>query len=149
MLPLETLKGFKTGEVIKYVTASWKVGSAYCFYVVMNKQKWDSLPADVQKVITEFSKEFIERWAVEWNNIDIEGREFFLKQGGQIVSISDADNPKWIKAVEPVIDDYKKDLVSKGYKASEIDGWISFVKERIQYWKGQEKAKNIPTAYQY
>jgi TRAP-type C4-dicarboxylate transport system substrate-binding protein len=149
LLPLETLKGFKTGEVQKYVTASWKVGSAYCFYVLMNKQKWDSLPSDVKKVLNEFSKEFTERWAVEWNNIDIEGREYFTKQGGQIIPISDAEAARWIKAAEPVIDDYKKDLISKGYKAKEIDGWLSFVKERIEYWKGQEKAKNIPTAYQY
>jgi len=149
LLPLETLKGFKTGEVQKYVTASWKVGSAYCFYVLMNKQKWDSLPSDVKKVINEFSKEFTERWTVEWNNIDIEGWEYFTKQGGQILPISDAEAARWIKATQPVIDDYKKDLISKGYKANEIDGWVSFVKERIEYWKGQEKAKNIPTAYQY
>ena len=149
LLPLETLKGFKTGEVLKYVTASWKVGSAYCFYVLMNKQKWNSLPPDVQKVFTEFSKEFNERWELEWNNIDIEGREFFQKQGGQILPISDAESNKWIKAVEPVIADYKKDLTAKGSKASEIDNWLSFVRERIEYWKGQEKAKNIPTAYQY
>jgi len=148
-LPLETLKGFKTGEVLKYVTASWRVGSAYCFYVVMNKQKWDSLPADVKKVMTDFSKEFTERWTIEWNNIDIEGREFFLKQGGRIETIPDADNPKWIRAVRPVIEDYKKDLVSKGYKAAEIDDWISFVNSRILYWKGQEKAKKIPTSYEY
>ena len=145
----ETLKGFKTGEVQKYATASWKVGSTYCFYVLMNKQKWDSLPADVKKVINEFSKEFTERWEVEWNNIDIEGREYFTKQGGQIIPISDAEAARWIKAAEPVIDDYKKDLLSKGYKANEIDSWLSFVKERIEYWKGQEKVKNIPTAYQY
>jgi TRAP-type C4-dicarboxylate transport system substrate-binding protein len=149
LLPLETLKGFKTGEVQKYVTASWKVGSAYCFYVLMNKNKWDSLPADVKKVINEFSKEFTERWAVEWNNIDIEGREYFTKQGGQIIPISDAEAARWIKAAQPVIDDYKKDLLSKGYKAKEIDGWLSFVRERIEYWKGQEKAKKVPTAYQY
>jgi TRAP-type C4-dicarboxylate transport system substrate-binding protein len=144
----ETLKGFKTGEVQKYATASWKVGSTYCFYVLMNKQKWDSLPADVKKVLNEFSKEFIERWTVEWNKIDIEGWEYFTKQGGQIIPISDAEAARWIKATQPVIDDYKKDLLSKGYKAKEIDGWLSFVKERIEYWKGQEKAKNIPV-YQY
>jgi TRAP-type C4-dicarboxylate transport system substrate-binding protein len=149
LLPLETLKGFKTGELIKYVTASWRVGSAYCFYVVMNKPKWDSLPADVKKVIADFSKEFVERWTVEWNNIDIGGREFFLQQGGRIETIPDADNPKWIKAVRPVIEDYKKDLVSKGYKASEIDDWIRFVDSRIVYWKGQERAKKIPTSYEY
>ena len=148
-LPLETLKGFKTGEVLKYVTASWRVGSCYCFYVLMNKRKWDSLPADVKKVMTDFSKEFIERWTVEWNNIDIEGKDFFLKQGGRVESVPDADNPKWIKAVRPVIEDYKKDVVSKGYKAGEIDDWISFVDSRIVYWKGQEKAKKIPTSYEY
>jgi len=149
LLPLETLKSFKTGELIKYVTPSWRVGSAYCFYVLMNKAKWDGLPSDVQKTMTNFSKEFVERWTVEWNNIDIEGREFFLKQGGQFESIPEAANYKWIKAVQPVIDDYKKDLVSKGHKASEIDDWINFVNSRILYWKGQEKAKKIPTSYQY
>lgn len=149
LLPLETLKGFKTGELIKYTTASWKVGSAYCFYVLMNKNKWNSLPPDVQKVIMDFSKEFNERWEVEWNKIDIEGKEYFAQQGGQIVPLSDAEGAKWIKAVEPVIADYKKDLISKGYKAADIDAWLAFVKERIEYWKGQEKAQKIPTAYQY
>jgi TRAP-type C4-dicarboxylate transport system substrate-binding protein len=149
LLPLETMKGFKTGELIKYVTASWRVGSAYCFYVAMNKQKWSGLPTDVQKVMTDFSKEFIERWTVEWNNIDIEGREFFKSNGGKIESVADVDSPKWIKAVQPVIADYKKDLAAKGHKAADIEDWISFVNKRIQYWKGQEKAKNIPTSYQY
>jgi TRAP-type C4-dicarboxylate transport system substrate-binding protein len=149
LLPLETLKGFKTGELIKYVTASWRIGCAYCFYVVMNKDKWLTLPADVQKVITEFSKEFIDRWTVEWNNIDIEGKDFFLKQGGQIVTVPDADSPQWVKAVRPVIEDYKKDLISKGYRAGDIDDWIGYVNKRIQYWKGEEKAKKIPTTYQY
>ncbi|MCX8023235.1 MAG: TRAP transporter substrate-binding protein [Syntrophorhabdaceae bacterium] len=147
--PLETLKGFKLGEVQKYVSASWRVGSVYAFYVVMNKNKWNSLPPDVQKVIMDHSKDFIERWAVEWNNIDIEGGEFFKKQGGQIIQISDTEAAKWVKATEPVLGDFKKDLVSKGYKAAEVDSWFSFIKERIEYWKGQEKAKKIPTAFQY
>ncbi len=149
LLPLETLKGFKTGELIKHVTASWRIGSAYCFYVVMNKAKYNSLPKDVQKTIDDFSKSFIERWSVEWNNIDIEGKDVFLKQGGEIISIPDADSPPWIKAVRPVIDEYRKDLTGKGSKATDVDEWISFVNRRIQYWKGEEKAKKIPTSYEY
>jgi len=85
--PSGDIEGFQTGEVMKYVTASWKIGSAYCFYVLMNKNKWNSLPADVQKTIMEFSKEFNEQWAVEWNKIDIEGKEFFTKLGGQIMPL--------------------------------------------------------------
>jgi len=149
LLPLETLKGFKTGELIKYITASWRIGSAHCFYVLMNRPKWNGLPADVQKVMTNFSREFIDRWTVEWNRIDIEGKDFALKQGAQILTVPDADNPQWVKAVRPVIDDYKKDLVAKGHKASDIDEWIGFMNKRIQYWKGEEKAKKIPTSYPY
>ncbi len=149
MGPLEQLKGFKIGEVEKYATASWKVGSVFAFYVVMNKNKWNRLPADAKQIITDYTKDFIERWAVEWNNIDIEGREYFNKQGGKIIPISDAESAKWVKAAEPVIGDFKKDMISKGFKAAEIDSWISFIKERIEYWKGQEKARKISTAYQY
>jgi TRAP-type C4-dicarboxylate transport system substrate-binding protein len=115
----------------------------------MNKNKWNSLPPDVQKAIMDFSKEFNERWQVEWNKIDIEGKDYFTQQGGQILPLSDAEAAKWIKSVEPVIADYKKDLVSKGHKAADVDAWLAFVKERIEYWKGQEKAQKIPTAYQY
>ncbi len=147
--PLEQLKGWKTGEVEKYTTASWKVGSVFAFYVVMNKHKWNSLPADVQRVITEHSKEFIERWAVAWNNIDIEGREFFIKQGGSMVAIGDAESAKWVKAAEPVIVEFKKDMTSKGYKPAEVDTWLGFINERIDYWKRQEKSKKVPTAYDY
>jgi TRAP-type C4-dicarboxylate transport system substrate-binding protein len=149
LVPMETLKGFKTGELLKYTTASWKIGSAYCFYVLMNKTKWNSLPPDVKKVFTKFSREFAERWYMEWNNIDIAGRDYFLKQGGRIVPLADAEAAKWIKAVQPVINDYKRDLLSKGYKEADIDEWLAYVKERIAYWKKQEKARMVPTSYRY
>ena len=149
MGPLEQLKGFKIGEVEKYVTESWKVGSVFGFYVAMNKNKYNALPADMKKLFDTTSKEYIEKWAKDWNEIDIEGREFLKSQGGQIVPISDAEAARWVKAAEPVIGEFKKDLVSKGYKEAEVDSWISFIKERIEYWKAQEKAQKIPTAYQY
>ncbi len=147
--PLETLKGFKLGEVEKYASATWKIGSVFQFYVVMNKNRWNSLPPDVQKTFTEFSKEFLNRWAVEWNRIDIEGRDYFTKLGGQVLPVSDAEQAKMVKAVQPVVADYKKDLISKGFKAAEVDTWLSFINERIEYWKAQEKAQKVPTAYHY
>ena len=103
----------------------------------------------MKKLFDDLSKEYLVKWAADWNDIDIEGREFLKSQGGQVVAISDAESAKWVKAAEPVIADYKKDLVSKGYKAAEVDSWVTFIKERIEYWKAQEKAQKIPTAYQY
>jgi len=146
MLPLETMKGTNSGEILKYVTSAWRIGSVYTFYVLMNKKKWDSLPADVQKIITDYNKDFLEQWPGEWDKIDYEGLSFFKKNGGQVVTISQDESARWVKAVQPIIDTYKKELVSKGFKAEEVDGWLKFIRERIEYWHGQQKALKIPSA---
>jgi TRAP-type C4-dicarboxylate transport system substrate-binding protein len=148
-LTMETFKGFKTGELLKYCTESWKLGSVFAFYLVMNKEKWDTLSPDVQKVLVDVSKKYVEEYAVGFNKIDIEGRDFFLKQGGKMVTISNEESAKWVNAVQPVIADYKKDLIAKGYTENEVDTWLKFVNERINYWKGQEKLKKIPTPFKY
>ena len=149
MGPMEQLKGWKTGEVIKYVTTSWTIGSMDTFYVVMNKRKWDSLPVDIQKVITSVTNEYKEKWALQWNDIDLEGAKFLTSQGGQIINLNDAEAARWVKAAEPVVFDFKKDLVSKGYSAGEVDSWMIFIKDRIKYWKAREKAYKIQTVYKY
>jgi TRAP-type C4-dicarboxylate transport system substrate-binding protein len=147
--PMEQLKGFKIGELIKYATASWKIGTSYTFYVIMNKAKFNALPPDVKKIFQETSADFVGKWAVMWNEIEIEGVQFLKSQGGTVVPLSDAEASRWIKAAQPVFSEYKKDLMAKGYPEKEIDSWLAFTKERIQYWTAQEKAKKVPTPYEY
>ena len=53
MMPVEVLKGWKLGELEKYVTASWMVGNTNTFYVVMNLDKWNKLPDDLKKIFDE------------------------------------------------------------------------------------------------
>ncbi|MDD5205355.1 MAG: TRAP transporter substrate-binding protein [Desulfobacterales bacterium] len=144
----EMMKGFKFGELLKFTTASVNVSMVNVFYVVMNKNKFNSLPADMKKLIMDFSKEFNEEWARSWNEIEIEGREYFLSQGGEILPLAENESAKWVKAVEPVFDKYKKDMVSKGHKAEDVDSWVKFLKERTQSWKEQQKARKIQSAYQ-
>jgi len=145
----EQLEGFKIGELLKYVTASWKTGGCFGFYVAMSKHKWDALPPDLQKLFTDLSNEYKDKWGIAFNSIDIGGLDYFKKNGGQVINLPDAETAKWVKAVQPVIADYKKDLMSKGFKEQEIDAWINFIKERTEYWKAQEKARNIPSVYEH
>jgi TRAP-type C4-dicarboxylate transport system substrate-binding protein len=145
----EQLEGFKIGELLKYVTASWKTGGCFGFYTMMSKAKWDTLPPDMQKLFTDVSNEYKDKWGIAFNSIDFGGIQYLKSHGGQVINLSDAETTKWVKAVQPVIADYKKDLVAKGYKEQEVDTWINFVKERTEYWKGQEKARKIPTVYEY
>ena len=144
---LQQTKGWRTAELIKYITASWRLGSVYTFYVVMNKDKWNRLPNDIKQIFTDVAAEYREKYAVAQSEIDIEGRGFSLSKGVEFISLSEAESRRWAKAVEPVIEDYRKDLTSKGFRLAEINGFIAYVKERTEFWRQKEKELGIPTAY--
>jgi TRAP-type C4-dicarboxylate transport system substrate-binding protein len=144
---LSTLKYWKFAEVTKYVTADWQLGTGITFYWVMNKKKWDALPPDIQKIFTEVASEAREKQAALWDQMDIEGRDLFKSKGGEIIALSDAEAARWIKAVEPVIAEYKKTMVSKGHKEAEVDGWVKYIKERIEYWHKEQKKRGIPSVF--
>ena len=145
---LSTLKYWKFAEVIKFVTADWQLGNGYTFYFVMNKAKWNALSPDVQKIFTEVANETREKQAALWNEMDIEGRDLFKSQGGQLIPLSDAEAAKWLKAVEPVFASYKKGMAGKGYKEAEVDEWLKYIKERIANWRKEEKQRKIPTVFE-
>ena len=144
---LSPLKYWKFSEVVKHTTASWPLGTTYAFYFVMNKNKWNKLSPDAQKVMTEVAMEAKDKQAALWNEMDIEGRDLFLSQGGELIELSDTEIEKWKNAVQPVIGAYKKSMVSKGFKESDVDGWLKFISERIGYWKGEETKRGIPNPY--
>jgi TRAP-type C4-dicarboxylate transport system substrate-binding protein len=144
---LSTLKYWKFAEVTKYVTADWQLGTGYTFYWVINKSKWNALPPDIQKIVTEVASETREKQGTLWNEMDIEGRDLFKSVGGQIIPLSDAEAAKWIRAVEPVIGEYKKSMASKGHKEADIDGWLKYTKERIEYWQKEQKKRGIPSLF--
>jgi TRAP-type C4-dicarboxylate transport system substrate-binding protein len=144
---LSTLKYWKFAEVTKYVTADWQLGTGITFYWVMNKSKWNALPPDIQKIFIEVASEAREKQAALWDQMDIEGKDLFTSKGGQVIPLSDSEAARWIKAVEPIFGDYKKNMVAKGYKEAEVDGWVSYIKERIRYWHKEQKKRGIPAAF--
>jgi TRAP-type C4-dicarboxylate transport system substrate-binding protein len=144
---LSPLKYWKFSEVIKYTTLSWPLGTTYAFYFAMNKDKWDALPADAQKVMTEVAMEAKDKQAALWNEMDFEGRELFVSQGGELIQLSDAELEKWSKAAKPVIEQYKKGMVEKGHTEAEVDEWLGFIQERIKYWTAEEKKRGVPNPY--
>jgi TRAP-type C4-dicarboxylate transport system substrate-binding protein len=147
ILDLSVLRQWKFAEVEKFVTANWQLGTGYNFYFVMNKNKWNTLPADVQKVMMEVGQEIMMANAKQWNDLDIDSRDYFKSVGGQVINLSDAEAAKWKKAVEPVIAAFKKDMAGKGHSAADVDSWINFIIERINYWHKQEQQKNIAAPF--
>lgn len=144
---MEVQKGWKTGEIIKYASLSQKAGTVFTFYVVMNKSKWSALPDDAKKVFKEVSLQFQEKYGIASNDIDIEGREYLKKNGGQLVPFSDEEAKKWAKAADPIMERHIKDLEGKGYKKTDVEGFIKFAQERIPVWAKKEKDLKIASPY--
>jgi TRAP-type C4-dicarboxylate transport system substrate-binding protein len=86
---------------------------------VMNKDKWNSLPADIQKIIEEVNQEWIVKHCATWDEIDKEGIEFTQKLGNKLVPLSKEEDAKWMKAVEPMYDAYVNNMKAKGLPGAE------------------------------
>ena len=116
--PFEALKGFKLADVVKYTTV---FDSAYvnAAYVVMNKDKWNSLPKDVQKIIDEINKEFMEKQARLWDELDQGGKEALLQKGGEVIPLSAEENARWSNLLRPILDEYVKNKKAMGLPAEE------------------------------
>ncbi|MEW6670340.1 MAG: TRAP transporter substrate-binding protein [Thermodesulfobacteriota bacterium] len=112
--PIETLKGWRQGEVIRYTTDCSQVGYTTAMFVVMNRDKWKALPQDIQAIFEAVSAEWVKIHADTWDRLDIEGREYSLGLKNEIIRLDDAGKPEWIKAVNPIIDAYIKDINQKG-----------------------------------
>jgi TRAP-type C4-dicarboxylate transport system substrate-binding protein len=117
--PQEALQGFKFGEVVKFTTECWGASYSTGFFVVMNKDKWNALPSDIQKIIEKVNEEWIEKTARVWDEIDKAGKDFTLKLGNQFISLSKEENERWAKAVNPILDEYVKNMKEKGLPGEE------------------------------
>jgi TRAP-type C4-dicarboxylate transport system substrate-binding protein len=117
LFPAESIEGFKLDKVVKHATTF--PGGLYntSFVLMMNQAKYDSLPADVKKVVDEMSGEFAARLIGKgWDKVDRRGLAFMQAAG---VQFSKAD-AAFVKAVNDrtggVVDNWAKAAEAKGLK---------------------------------
>ena len=120
LCPVETLKGWKQGEVINYITDATVVGYTTAMFVVMNKQRWDRLPTDVQRVFTEVSRDWVAKHGQAWDQADAEGRELVKGLQRETITLSAEEQQRWKQAVEPVLDAYVEKARTKGLPGDEF-----------------------------
>ncbi|MBW1733515.1 MAG: TRAP transporter substrate-binding protein [Deltaproteobacteria bacterium] len=123
VFPFEADKGWKLGEVTDYITADFSAAYTTSFFVVMNKDKWNSLPKDVKETIKEINKEWAKKHGEAWDASDMEGIYFFLNQGGEIIGLDAKESLRWKKAVAPIVEEYIEVLNKKGFNGDEIVGF--------------------------
>jgi len=111
--PVETLKGWKQGEVIQAVTDTSAIGYTTAMFVVMNKDSWNKLSGAQQAIIEEVSDEWVEKHGAAWDQADAEGQAFIDELGRQTIKLTDEQNEKLKEAVQPILDEYVKNMNEK------------------------------------
>ena len=112
--PVETLKGWKQGEVIQYVTDTPAIGYTTTMFVTMNKERWESLPADIQKIFEEVSAEWVDKHGVAWNEADAAARAMLDELGKDTRALPAEETARWRAKIAPVLDQFAAKAEAKG-----------------------------------
>jgi TRAP-type C4-dicarboxylate transport system substrate-binding protein len=128
---MEILKDFNFAAYLPYATeANLFVVS---FAVVMNKDRWGSLPEDVKKVIDGLAREQAEWTGAYVDNHVKEALEWSKKRyGHQIIRLSTADQNEITRLTKPMIDDYVRRITSQGLPGGEIMKDVYALKQRYE-----------------
>ena len=118
--PYEALQAWKWGEVVKFTTEAPGMYYSSAFFIAMNKDKWNALPPDIQKIIEQINGEYFEKHGKGWDEIDKAGKDFTVKLGNQIITLSVDENRRWERAVKPLYDEYVKSMKDKGLPGDEV-----------------------------
>jgi TRAP-type C4-dicarboxylate transport system substrate-binding protein len=95
------------------------------FYVApnifaMNLKKWESLPPDIQRIFEELT---LSAGCLGGSTLTNESEwviEELRKRGDTFYSLPPEEKARWIKAAQPLYDDWIADLNSRGWDGQEI-----------------------------
>jgi TRAP-type C4-dicarboxylate transport system substrate-binding protein len=144
--PLEAGMTWKIANGARSVTLCWPVGDVYTFCLGMNKNSWNKLPQDIQKIFDEVSEAYEEKFALMWNRIDIEGQKYASQRGLELIDLSPEEAKRWKSVTQPVIDSYIRETKKKGFSENELEEYIEFLQERVGYWTKKQIERGIKSA---
>ena len=115
-IPWEVTPALKVPELVtNHTEFEGRALYVLTFVLAMNKQKYDSLPDDLKKVIDDNSGlEFSVFAGGTQSDADGPAREIAVGLGNNIITISEEQAAEWQAAAQPVYDTWLADMESKG-----------------------------------
>lgn len=121
LAPAEVLQGWRHAEVTTYLTRTPFLYNAV-FFVTMNQQRWDDLPADLQEVFLAVNEQFFEDVAAGlWDTQNECAVEWAVGETGQeIITLSEEEKAIWIERVSPIQEDFVSRMDQLGFDGNSI-----------------------------
>jgi TRAP-type C4-dicarboxylate transport system substrate-binding protein len=127
--PYTAMIQFRLDEVMNYAMeyrGSMMVGIAV---VAMNKDKWNAIPPDLQKIIKQVNGEWAVKHADMWYKYENDAKEACIKKGVEVTKLSAEENAKWIAKASVITDKYIANMTQKNLPGEEM---LKFVSEELQ-----------------
>ena len=118
MTSREVLQDFKLAESLKFVTDYPTV--VVTFAAVMDRKRWDKLPADVQKVIDQLAAE-MPAWTGQYHdneNVGAAMKWAAKEHKVQVVSLAADERAKWDAKLKPMEEQWVAEMSAKGLPAA-------------------------------
>jgi TRAP-type C4-dicarboxylate transport system substrate-binding protein len=119
LFPLEALQGYKIGEVVKTVIEDYGLSYMTSMYVIMNKEKWNSISPEDRKAIEQINDEYNEKMGKLWVELDAKAKEFSIQKGVKFLEVSKQDQATTAALMKPILDGYVAMTKSKGLPGEE------------------------------
>jgi TRAP-type C4-dicarboxylate transport system substrate-binding protein len=119
IFPWEAISSFKLSEVIRQHT----VVDLYVapLMTIMNQKKYDSLPADLRKVIDDLSGPFgVELTGGAWDRNEEVGIEAAKKAGATIYTLPPEERKRWAAKLKPIEDEWLTSMDGKGLPGRQL-----------------------------
>jgi len=119
MLDWGGLFNWNMGDVVKNHVDCPGIAYTTSFYTVMNRDKWNSLPPDIQAIIEKLNEEWIPRVEKKWIDWQAMGKEKLSEKGNKFIVLSAEENARWAGKMNEVLDEWVKATKPKGVPADE------------------------------
>lgn len=126
----DAMESWKLGEVVGYTTLNYRTATPSAGFLVMNKDKWNSLPPDIQKIIDKTSEECTERASKVWDQLDQKAMKAALEKKHTLITLSQEEEERWYQRLVPLYDAFVKEKSAQGLPAAEaLKFCLDWVKE--------------------
>jgi TRAP-type transport system periplasmic protein len=109
---------FKMGGILKYSTEMYSYVSS--FGVAMNPDFWNTLPPDLQALVTKSMTGVEKEVGEAWDALDVPGKKALIDGGAEAIRFSPEENAKFRKIGAEVAEAKVNELESKGMPARAI-----------------------------
>jgi len=123
VLPFEVVAPLKIHELVDYHTEIKGDRGLYAqfFLFSMNKDSYESLPPDLQKVIDDNSGiELAGHIGRLFDKSEKVGRQAAVEEGNTFYTLTEAETQRWQEQTRPVVNDWIKNMSDEGYEGERL-----------------------------